>query len=207
MTLGQLSPDQVRFRDQMVARTGLAGDVVTAWIGAESGWNTTKPGHNYLNVGPGRRYTSPEQAAASSAGIIVSDPRYAGVAKAAQQGPYTQVAAIVASPWDAGHYTPKDGPAGSKLTKVYDQLTGNTDKTGFWDNLTFDGNPFDSVVPKPNLVPGNLGGTLLSGDKWLSLGLTLLLGLGAIGLLLIAVYQLARPHIDTAVATAAGAAR
>lgn len=202
---GQLSPEQVRFRDELVARTGLSGDVVTAWIAAESGWNTSKPSHNYLNVGPGRRYASPERAAASVAGIIGSDPRYAGVDRSATKGPFTQVAAIVASPWDAGHYA-KDGQVGRKLTDVYDQLTGNTPKTGFWDNLTIDLNPFDDVLPEPNLVPGNLGGTLLSTDRWLSLGVTLLLGLGAIALALIALYQLARPHVDTAVATAVGAA-
>lgn len=208
MATGDLSPAQADFRDRLVAETGLDKHVVTAWIGAESGWGVTKAGHNYLNVGPGRRYADEDEAAAATARLINTSPHYERV-RAHPGAPAAQIAAIIASPWDAGHYTPDGGTVGEKLMRVYDQLTGaDSSKTSFLDNLTIDLNPFDSVVPKPNLTreaiaerAGGIGGALQQGA--LELGLTLLLVLAGLALIVIGLYAFARPGLIAAGQTAA----
>lgn len=114
---GQLSPDQAVYRDAIVAATGLDPRVVTAWIACESGWGITKPGHNYLNVGPGRVYGDVASAARDVAATLRSglyDPVLAA------RTPAEQLAAIKASPWDAGHY------ATGCLDAVYQELAGLT---------------------------------------------------------------------------------
>ncbi len=120
MALGDLSTDQQRYRDRLVAGTGLDSRVVTAWIGTESGWGTTKASHNYLNIGPGRTYSSVDQAANAAVSLITSSSRYAGIRSAIPAGPVAQVKAIGASPW---------GTSASLLGRVYEQLAG-TPMTG-----------------------------------------------------------------------------
>lgn len=117
MAAGDLSPDQARFVDAFTAATGLSRQVVVAWVGSESGWGTTKAGHNYLNVGPGETYTSAEQAAARSAALVRTSNYYAGIRAAIPVGGTAQVEAIGSSPW---------GTSPATLTKVYAQLNGAT---------------------------------------------------------------------------------
>lgn len=114
MSAGQLSEDQRRYRDALVGATGLDATVVTAWIGAESGWGITKTGGNYLNIGPGRTYASTAQAASAAASLVNSSPRYAGIRSAIPAGPVAQVRAIGASPW---------GTSAAVLGAVYAQLS------------------------------------------------------------------------------------
>jgi hypothetical protein len=118
MAVGSLSPDQARFAAGVAKTTGLDPTVVAAWIGAESGWGVTKPGSNYLNIGPGRTYASTDQAAAATAELIGSSQNYTGIRSAVPAGPAAQVKAIEASPWDAGHY------GGGGLETVWSQLYG-----------------------------------------------------------------------------------
>lgn len=116
MALGDLSSDQQRYLGAVVAGTGLDATVVRAWIGKESGWGVTKASHNYLNIGPGRTYTSTEQAAAAVARLINTSSYYAGIRAAIPAGPVAQVQAIQESPWDAARY------GGNGLMVVYEAL-------------------------------------------------------------------------------------
>lgn len=116
MALGTLSPDQDRYASSVATATGLDPSVVRAWIGAESGWGTQKPGHNYLNVGPGETYQSVDQAAARVVGLLTSSHYYQGIRDAIPAGAAAQVKAIEQSPWDAGHY------GGNGLETIYGQL-------------------------------------------------------------------------------------
>jgi len=116
MATGDLSSDQARYVDLVVKATGLARDVVVAWVGSESGWGVNKAGHNYLNIGPGRTYASTEQAAAAAAALVNASDYYVGIRAAIPAGGGAQVAAIADSPW---------GTDGGLLSKVYGQLAGS----------------------------------------------------------------------------------
>lgn len=115
MATGDLSPDEARYAALVAAGTGLAPQVVTAWIGSESGWGITKAGHNYLNIGPGRTYPSTEHAATAAAALVNSSSHYAGIRAAIPAGGAAQIHAIGASPW---------GTSAAVLARVYAQLTG-----------------------------------------------------------------------------------
>lgn len=119
MAIGQLSADQAAYAQQVASATGLDADVVRAWIGSESGWGVTKPAHNYLNIGPGRQYSTVDQAATAAAQLLGSSSYYTGIRNAVPAGPVAQVDAIQQSPWDAGHY------GGHRLMDVYNALVGN----------------------------------------------------------------------------------
>lgn len=120
MAAGDLSSAQARYVADVARGTGLRHDVVAAWVGQESGWNVTKPGHNYLNIGPGRRYGSVGEAAAAAVNLIASSGHYAGIRASVGRGPCEQIAAITSSPWDAGNY----GGDGSNLRRTYQSVTG-----------------------------------------------------------------------------------
>ena len=121
MAAGELSEDQARYRAALEAATGLDRTVITSWIGAESGWNRSKSDHNYLNIGPGRTYSSTTEAAQDAARVLQEFDWYSGIREAIAAGdPAQQVNAIWMSPWDAGHY----GGDGSTLRRVWEQLTG-----------------------------------------------------------------------------------
>lgn len=117
MALGDLSSDQSRFVDLVAQATGLSRDVVVAWVGSESGWGTTKPTHNYLNVGPGESYPSTQLAAARAAALINAGSHYVGIRAAIPAGGGAQVQAIGASPW---------GTSASLLNNVYGDLTAGS---------------------------------------------------------------------------------
>lgn len=145
MAVGDLSSAQRTYRDVVVRGTGLHRDVVTAWIGAESGWDMTKPGHNYLNIGPGRTYPSPKHAANAVVKLISSSGHYGGIRDAIRSGdPARQVKAITVSPWDAGRY----GGDGSRLINVYNQIAGGSAQT-----TTVAADEDDPLAPE---IPGPL---------------------------------------------------
>lgn len=171
MPTGDLSADQLAYRRAFVAATGMAPVVVTAWIGAESGWNVTKTDHNYLNVGPGEDYDSTAAAAARAAGLVNRSDNYAGIRDAIATGdPDAQVAAIVASPWEETNY------ANGVLQRVYATLSGSSPDTS--DGQT-DGPPAATpALSWPDLNPlddvaGDLAATIArNGAKWvLAIGL------------------------------------
>lgn len=110
-----LSGDAQTYANAVSAATGLDSRVVTAWIACESGWGITKPGHNYLNIGPGRTYPDVGSAARDVAATL-NNGLYGDVL-AASGGP-AQLAALKASPWDAGHYS------GGCFDQVYASLAG-----------------------------------------------------------------------------------
>lgn len=115
MAAGDLSADQARYVDLVAQATGLSRAVVVAWVGAESGWGVNKAGHNYLNIGPGRTYSSTGHAAAAAAALINASDYYVGIRAAIPAGGAAQVQAIGASPW---------GTNGAVLGDVYQQLAG-----------------------------------------------------------------------------------
>jgi hypothetical protein len=117
MAAGDLSPDQSSYVDRVASGTGLDRRVVVAWVGSESGWNVNKPGHNYLNVGPGETYPSVAQAAARVVGLIEGSTNYYGIRAAIPAGPAAQVQAIGQSKW---------GTNPTALTSVYSQLAGGS---------------------------------------------------------------------------------
>lgn len=203
MAFGELSAEQRRYRDRVAARTGLDRDVVTAWIAAESGWQTTKPGHNYLNIGPGRTYPSVNAAADAVAVLVNGSDHYAGIRAARRRSGLHQIRAIGSSPWDAGRY----GGDGSNLERVYRQLVGmdpatppatpiDTDDNG--GGLGDWANPF---TPHPS-TPRD-GWDALS-DQGLRFMLTGILTVAGLGLVLLGVFMLTRrPLIAAGKAAAA----
>jgi len=118
VALGELSGDQARFRDIVVSGTGLDSATVTAWIGAESGWNITKANHNYLNIGPGMGWSTVDEAGAATVHLLNTSNYYKGIRDAIPAGAASQIAAIKSSPWDAGHY------ANGALDKIFGSLGG-----------------------------------------------------------------------------------
>jgi hypothetical protein len=127
VAVGDLSPDQARYVDQLTAGTGIDRSVAVAWVGSESGWGVNKPDHNYLNIGPGRQYGSTDAAASAAASLITSSSLYQGIRSAIAAGPGAQVAAIQSSPWDAAHY------GGHRLADVYASVIHSPNSQG---NLT-----------------------------------------------------------------------
>jgi hypothetical protein len=169
MALGDLSPDQARFVDTVAARTGLDDQVVTAWVGSESGWGTTKADHNYLNVGPGRQYGSVDVAAAAAARLVSESPDYAGIRSAIPGGGAAQVAAIGSSAW---------GTASSTLSDVWRQLSGNPGLS----NVSLASNPLDTVK--------GLLGLDKVGEQIVVSGLTLVFVAAAFGLVALGMSKL-----------------
>lgn len=110
-----LSPDAARYAGLVASGTGLDPTVVTAWVAAESGWDITKPSHNYLNVGPGRTYPSTDQGATAAAALVNTSSNYAGIRASKTAGGWAQVQAIGGSKW---------GTKLASLGTIYQQLAG-----------------------------------------------------------------------------------
>lgn len=148
MAVGTLSPDQQTYRDAVAAGTGLDPRVVTAWIGCESPWGLDKPGHNYLNVGPGRDY--PDVATAARDAIAtVHNGLYPDVLNATTGA--AQAAAIAASRWGTG----------SCIERVYDELAG-TAGTATYASITGTGvsGIVNSLAIGPKALGDIIGGAL-----------------------------------------------
>lgn len=206
MAVGDLSAAQLEYLGRIRAGTGLDKNVLTAWIGQESGWNTTKTGHNYLNIGPGRNY--PSVAAAGQAVVqLLQNDRYAPIRQAVPRGPIPQLDAIVQSPWDADRYNMSTGPDGSitsRLHVIYRQLVPSAGVEGSVDV----GNPglVDGVTGAVSGVVGGIAGAIgnsfgLSGlgEDLLVVGLYVAFTFTALGLIFLALWRLTKPARDVAV--------
>lgn len=213
MAVGDLSAAQAEYAGRLAAATGLDRRVAIAWIGAESGWGITRPGHNYLNVGPGRTYPSVAEAAAAAARLVNTSGLYAGIRQAIGRGPRAQLDAIVRSPWDAGRYEATIGPDGqvtSLLHRVYDQLTGgggviSVQLPGADEFLPGgDLNPVTPGFPLTPLIPdslqgragsalGRLLGVTGAGEEAMVVALTVLFTAAALGMLLLAAWRISEP--------------
>jgi TP901 family phage tail tape measure protein len=102
-----LTAGQKAYGAALAAKTKLDPKFIAAWLlSEESGGAAKKFGkagsNNWLNIGPGRRYGSPEAGAAAAAKLLKSNPRYAGILGAKSVG--GAISALVSSPWDAAHY-------------------------------------------------------------------------------------------------------
>lgn len=116
MAAGELSAEQARFVAAVASQTGLQPVLLTAWVACETGWEVTKANHNYLNVGPGRHYTSVDAAATDASQLIRNSPRYAGIRGAIAVGPAAVADAIEKSAW---------GSNGPCIKSVLGQLGGS----------------------------------------------------------------------------------
>jgi hypothetical protein len=115
------------FIQQVAAKTGLNALVVWAWALAEGG-----PSGNPLNLRPGTNYGSPQAAANAVATQINSGSTSTMIRAAAKSGnPRAQLQAIIASPWDAGHYSGSASAApGSLLYGTYARVTAAASSSG-----------------------------------------------------------------------------
>jgi len=112
------------YATQASSLTGLNKSVILAqWI-SENGWKVPT-GYNFGNImKPGTHtletYSSGSAGVQAYANFLKNNSNYNGVMATAGSTPESQLKAIVASPWDAGHY----GGDGSLLTNVYNSVTG-----------------------------------------------------------------------------------
>lgn len=104
-----------RFSQEVAAGTGLNPNTIGIWVLAENG-----PVENPLNIGPGRLYSSLDSAALATIRVL-HQSNMAGILASAPKDTKTQLQAIAASPWDAGHY----GGNGQNLASVYNDVKGN----------------------------------------------------------------------------------
>jgi hypothetical protein len=189
--------DQYLFAITLAAKTGLDPRVVIAWVHQEepASASPTERGHNWLNVGvgspggpkgagygwsgiklagtgnPGYTFHSVNDATTETAYWINHMGNYAGIKASAKRSPAAQFQAIVASPWDAGHY----GGSSSGLIATYTQEGGSSalGDVGGWlssagsagANAVKDAlNPFGLGGDAVNAAKGTLGGVTSVGD-------------------------------------------
>lgn len=178
------TPSDKSFAEKLSKATGLKPDVIRAWARAEGAYAPNGTGgYNFLNLrakGGGSSYSGVQLAGVSSNGFaqfrneddavaetahwINTMPNYAGIRASTKVGSKTQIAAIAASPWDAGHY---DG--GRKLLDAFKAVTGlpfgpqdpgafgipGTDSVGRWIDDKLGG------IPSPGDVAKGVGGALV----------------------------------------------
>lgn len=130
--------DAGTFIAQLAQATGLDPKVIAAWVQVEGAYAPNGTGHyNFLNLrakSPAQGYSGVALAGQSTNGfaqfLSVQDAvqetaywinhfgNYAGIRASTKLGPKSQIAAIAASPWDAGHYN-----GGRSLLSAYSSLT------------------------------------------------------------------------------------
>jgi hypothetical protein len=107
---GPLTTSQKSFGTELVKQTHLTPKTVGGWLLAEESGSAaaskqSSGDNNLLNIGPGAVLSSnPKMAARETAALINTSNYYAGIRSTVGKGTAAQVAAIKASPWDAGHY-------------------------------------------------------------------------------------------------------
>lgn len=138
MAVGDLSSGAATYGATLASLTGLSPAVITAWLGAEEPWGSTDSTNNYLNIGPGYTYSTPQQGAQAAAALINNDSDYAGIKAAASQSPEAQISAIEASPWDVGGYN-------GQLGTVYSQVVASR-PTASLDSITSWFTPFGGIT-------------------------------------------------------------
>lgn len=99
---GDLGPEQRRFIRGVSKRTRLNPRTIAAQARAEEGageQTEAEQSHNFLNMGPGIKYSSLKEGIRETAKNYNTNPLYAGVRATRGKGPKAQAQAIVASPW------------------------------------------------------------------------------------------------------------
>lgn len=120
--LGDFGPGQKQFIEQTAKETGLNPKTIAIQSIAEEGHGSGSPAagyeaegeNNFLNLGPGQHFSTPQAGAAATAANFnnTASSNYAGVRATKGQSVEAQLAAIQESPWDGGHYQ------GSMLQKI-----------------------------------------------------------------------------------------
>jgi hypothetical protein len=109
---GDFGPDQLRFIKEVAKGTGLSPLTIAVQAAAEEGHGAGSPAagyeaegeNNFLNLGPGQHYATPQAGAAATVANFLG-PTYSSVEATRGQGPAAQLAAIEGSPWDGDeHY-------------------------------------------------------------------------------------------------------
>lgn len=159
MSLGQLSPAAAEYGATLSQLTGLDPAVVVTWLGAEEPWGSVDPTNNYLNIGPGNRYPSPQQGAAAAAALINNSSQYASIKQAAASGdPTAQISAIEASPWDGNaHYGGGLGSLYSQVSAALPAQTATLTGASWWQYFV----PGGGITA----LGGALGSTISKGEK------------------------------------------
>lgn len=144
----RLTTNRKLFAQQVSRGTGLNETVVDAWVLAEGG-----PDSNPLNVGPGKRYSSPLDAAAAVVRLLHTDT-YKPVLNSATRTPEQQIAAIAASPWNGGFKATAATHKGylDLLRGVYEHLKPSS--------TTIGGSIDSSVTGAAGAVAGAVGGAV-----------------------------------------------
>lgn len=102
-----LTSGQKGYGAELAAQTGLNPQFIAAWLlseesGSAAGSFAKGGSNNWLNIGPGRKYKTTKEGADAAARLLKTSSAYSGILGAKSVG--GQIAALVASPWDAGHY-------------------------------------------------------------------------------------------------------
>jgi hypothetical protein len=162
MAAPTFSSGEQQFAEIVSKQTGLQLVTVLAWIHAERG-----PAGNPLNIGPGRDYRTPRLAAYATVDLL-RKPTYAPVLATAQttSDPRSQLAAIAASPWDAGHYTAgRSVPAGTTLYGALAAVAGSAAANKKDDGGFVPGFPDIGDINIPNPVTA-VTGVVGDGARW-----------------------------------------
>lgn len=176
---GVLNRSQLDFAASLSKITGLNEYVVEAWELAEepASRDPAAQGYNWLNIGPGVRYGSDAEAVQATARFLQGS-FYTGIRSAAKSGtPAQQLAAIAASPWDAGHYGSSSGNPLGNLGGTYQivsskKVTGDVITSGIEAVLGAPGKAVGAVTSTAGSVAGALG-KLTDPSVWLSAGFVL----------------------------------
>ncbi len=124
-----------QFVNDLSAATGLNKVVIEAWVAVEGAYAPGGTGgYNYLNIREGTshsgaritgtttkgfaQFATPGDAAQEAAWMINHLSIYRGIKRSATMAPKSQLTAIAASPWDAGHYN-----GGKTLFSAYSSIT------------------------------------------------------------------------------------
>jgi hypothetical protein len=119
--MAQVPSDLYGYASQASSLTGLSTKVILAqWI-SENGWGVPSS-NNFGNIrgasGAFNTYSSPAEGVTAYANFLKDNSNYVPVLATAGKSDAEQLAAIIASPWDEGHY------ANGLLTNVYNSIEG-----------------------------------------------------------------------------------
>jgi len=174
-----LNRSQLDFAASLSKITGLNQYVIEAWELAEepASRSPSAQGYNWLNIGPGKTYAS-DAAAVQATAQFLQGSYYTGIRAAAKSGtPAQQLAAIAASPWDAGHYGSSAGNPLGNLAGTYQivsskKVTGDVITSGIGAVLGAPGKAVGAVSSGVSSV-GDALGKLTDPSVWLSAGFVL----------------------------------
>lgn len=157
----RLTPNRRLFAQQVSRGTGLNELVVQSWVLAEGG-----PDGNPLNIGPGKNYGSPLDAAAAVVRLLHTNAAYAPILRSATNTPQAQIDAIAASPWNGGYHASAQTHTDYRnlIRGVYQALGGRASSTTSGGGL---GGVTGAVGDAAGAVGDAVGGVFSGPEKWI----------------------------------------